>query len=188
MTALDDTVMRWVSQHRFAAANAFARGVMQLSADRLAWALLVVVCCTYVVVARRFRLAAAVVGGVLVSYAASLILKDLIQVARPRPSLALVYASGWSFPSSDAAITAAAASSAFFGLTWLSVQVRRRLAWTLAVAVAIVGALLVYVGAHWPTDVLAGWVLGGAIGAGAAALAQRFPRRTAARRRTASTR
>jgi undecaprenyl-diphosphatase len=31
--------------------------------------------------------------------------------------------------------------------------------------VAFVGACMVYVGAHWVTDVLAGWALGGVIGA-----------------------
>ena len=161
---------------------------MGLSNDRLAWALLAVACGAYVIVARRFRLAVAVVSAVVVAFAASLILKDIFQIARPKPSLALVYADGWAFPSTDAAITAAAASSAFVGLTWLSGQVRRRLAWTLGVMVVLVGALLVYVGAHWLTDVLAGWVLGGAVGAGAAVLTQRFPSRTPARRHTADSR
>ncbi|MDQ1724838.1 MAG: hypothetical protein QOG52_1866 [Frankiaceae bacterium] len=165
--------MRWVAQHRFAAANGFARNVMELSNDRLAWGLAAFACGAYIVVARRYRLAVAVVGGVVVAFAASVILKDVLQISRPKPSLALVYADGWSFPSTDATITAAAASSVFFGLTWLSAQVRRRLAWTLGVLLVVVGALLMYVGAHWLTDVVAGWILGGAIGVGAARLTQR---------------
>lgn len=92
-------------------------------------------------------------------------LKGLIQ--RPRPCLSLLEVQkllgcggAFSFPSNHAANTAAAA--AFFQLLyprsgWLS--------WPLVLAI---GLSRVYIGAHYLTDVVGGWAIGGVIGASAA--------------------
>lgn len=85
-------------------------------------------------------------------------------VMRPRPDEAffLIEQGGWSFPSGHA-IT----SMFFFGmLIWLiqrNVQ-NRKLANILTVVFAfpmiLIGISRVYLGVHYPTDVLAGWCLG----------------------------
>lgn len=87
------------------------------------------------------------------------IVKDL--VGRPRPDVAdrLVTVTSASFPSAHAA------NSAIVGLTLtaLALQGRnpRRAGMALAVPlVAAIGASRVYLGVHWPTDVLAGWTFG----------------------------
>jgi undecaprenyl-diphosphatase len=90
------------------------------------------------------------------------LLKDIFQ--RPRPEIVphMAYASNSSFPSGHSMMSA---------VTYLTLaallarsQERKRLkAYLLLVAVflsVIVGASRVYLGVHWPTDVLAGWMAG----------------------------
>jgi undecaprenyl-diphosphatase len=82
-------------------------------------------------------------------------------VARPRPALVpwLLPTTGFSFPSGHAA-----AGMAFYPLLgWLLLR-RWRRPWTGFLLGALVGVFIgvgrLYVGVHWPSDVLAGWALG----------------------------
>jgi undecaprenyl-diphosphatase len=117
----------------------------------------------YFVLDRRPRLAlyvlVAVVGGAAVSYA----LKFLYN--RPRPSLIAPEALPHdpSFPSGHSA--AAAVVYLTLGLLLARTLPRRALkGYVVALGVALalaVGLSRVYLGVHWPSDVLAGWTLGG---------------------------
>lgn len=102
--------------------------------------------------------AVSVAGGMVVAT----LLKDVFQ--RPRPEIVphIVYASSSSFPSGHSMMSA---------LTYLTLaallarsQERRRLkAFFLLLAALLtfmVGVSRVYLGVHWPTDVLAGWMAG----------------------------
>jgi undecaprenyl-diphosphatase len=83
-------------------------------------------------------------------------------VVRPRPHLwpCLISPSGYAFPSGHAM-----AGATFYPLLARDVSLRwpqaRALAWTLAILVALfIGFGRLYLGVHWPSDVLAGWALG----------------------------
>jgi undecaprenyl-diphosphatase len=99
---------------------------------------------------------------VLGGQAAGTLLKDVFQ--RPRPDLVpySAYASGTSFPSGHSMMSAVTYLT--LGALLARSQERKRLkAYFLLVAIFLtlaVGVTRVYLGVHWPTDVLAGWTAG----------------------------
>jgi undecaprenyl-diphosphatase len=111
---------------------------------------------------RKYRHAAILTGCVLLAWASSATTKALY--GRPRPDVvpheAYVYSG--SFPSGHS--TLAAACYLTIAMLVASLETRRRskaLAYGLASAVLMaVGFSRVYLGVHWPSDVLAGWCLG----------------------------
>ena len=99
-------------------------------------------------------------GGLILSQA----LKQLFGRERPEVALRAVEAMNPSFPSGHAMLSAAV----FLTLGVLSARyVRRRRVKAYVVGAAVTATLLVgctrvYLGVHWPSDVLAGWSLGAA--------------------------
>ncbi|AKJ15466.1 membrane protein [Streptomyces incarnatus] len=119
---------------------------------------------------------------VIVAYGVNSALKLMVREDRPCQSLhvrtleACPAPGDWSFPSNHAAIAAAAAVALVF--------VSRRLGVTAVVAALAMGVSRVWVGAHYPHDVLAGLAVG-ALVAGAAMVAIRRQSEALARRLTA---
>ena len=115
---------------------------------------------------------------VLASAAGGLALDDIVKflVNRPRPDIApVVEALGSAFPSGHA--TAATALFAAFAYVLTRRLDRRTAVWVWVPAMlasALVALSRVYLGVHWPTDVLAGMALGGSWVAVARGATDRF--------------
>ncbi|WP_158289415.1 phosphatase PAP2 family protein [Paenibacillus flagellatus] len=85
---------------------------------------------------------------------------------RPRPSEPMIEALGYSFPSGNALMAAS-----FYGLIALLLyrhwrKRRKGAAWTAAVVgialIVSIGVSRVYLGVHYPSDIVAGYAIGGA--------------------------
>lgn len=174
MDGFDLWVLRFVANHRTYTLSRFARWLLEIGLeDDPVLVFLAIGGVVFVIATRRWRVAvAAALAFVAASFTTS-VLKDVIQRPRPPPQLSLVYLGSYAMPSTHAARTAAIATAFVCSLTWVGRRTRIAVAAALAAAVVVVGATMVYLGGHWLTDVLAGWVLGGAIGWAAARLVNR---------------
>jgi membrane-associated phospholipid phosphatase len=175
---LDEHVLRLVAAHRTGWATSAARAAMDAGTS-VAVVVIAGVLAVAVVVARRtYRPAVAVALAVIASTVAAGLLKQLFDRARPPADLALVHLGGPAMPSTHAARTAAAATAVLVAVTWTSPKARFGWGLVLATITVVIGACLVYLGVHWPTDVLAGWALGVTVGALSGLLCRSRSRRT----------
>jgi undecaprenyl-diphosphatase len=116
------------------------------------------------VVGRHWHGAAALVLSVLAAQVAVELAKELISRPRPGGADAIVDPSGFSFPSAHSASAVALyLMLAVIAAGLLKPRLRILAYIAAALVVALVGFSRVYLGAHYPTDVLAGWLLGGVI-------------------------
>jgi undecaprenyl-diphosphatase len=168
---MDSRIAVWSATHRIAILNdpiVWLGLIEKLGAVWIALALLIGVL-GHKGVRRTIGLAVFVGLTTLAADALSFLVKDVTH--RPRPFVAhpqidpLYSVHSSSFPAGHAA-------TAFAGAVLLSSLRPRLTPWFLLLAAAI-GFSRVYVGVHYPTDVLAGAALGAAVG-GLAVLALRF--------------
>lgn len=124
--------------------------------------------------------AAALVAGVLATQGLVALAKGLFERPRPAANEAIADAGGYSFPSGHSATAAA-----LFGALALVALIYGRGRSRIAAAVVLVGLAAaiglgrVVLAAHYPSDVLGGWLLGGATAGACVVLARRL-RRSAA--------
>ena len=141
--------------------------------------LITVLVATYLVAARRPATAAFVVGAIAGGAILSAFLKDVFE--RPRPELVvhLVNASSASFPSGHAMNSAVTylTLGTLLAETEDSQAVRIYLIGTAILLSLAVGFSRIYLGVHWPTDVVAGWCVGSVWALSCSLLADYFQRR-----------
>lgn len=178
LSRLDLDALRAVAAHRAPALDDLARAVMRLGPLDVVVAVVVVVGGWAAATRRVTSTVLPVLAATVVAAGASVALKPVLQRERPPASLALVDAVGFSFPSTSAAL--GAAPTAALLVLVLARRPGARVAGAVAAVVgvnALVGWSVVYLGAHWPSDVLAGWLLAAVAGSAVVALGRRFARR-----------
>ena len=156
-TGFDRSITSWSVDHRASWLTTVARALSTIGSQKVLLPLVAVVAVVLIV-----RGARTPVGLLIVIWAGAIELYSLAKnvVDRPRPPmhLWLTSASGAAFPSGHATQSL----STFAALALVSAAVApiaRRPALALAAVVAAgVGWSRVYLGVHWATDVLAGWL------------------------------
>lgn len=124
--------------------------------------LIVILTLGYLLACRHLLTAALVLGGTFSGSLAIALGKSLVGRARPDLVPHLVDVSSASFPSGHAGNSAII----YFTITLMLMQIvpRQAARWFLFAAaillVGMVGVSRVYLGVHWPSDVLAGWSAG----------------------------
>lgn len=136
--------------------------------------IIVGVACLFLLLAGRHRTSLFVLGATASGGIASTLLK--LSFNRPRPDLVphTLYVSSASFPSGHAMISALVYLT-LGALVARLVRGRRLKLYVLSVAVllsGLVGLTRVYLGVHWPSDVVGGWAAGAAWALGWWAAAQ----------------
>ena len=124
--------------------------------------LMVVLVAGFLAIGRHWLTLALVLGGTISGSLVVTLVKNMVGRARPTITDHLVNVSSLSFPSGHAA------NSAIVYLTMatlLSQLVERRagriyLFTAAMLIVLLIGASRIYLGVHWPSDVLAGWAFG----------------------------
>jgi membrane-associated phospholipid phosphatase len=173
---LDMDILRWISQHRTPALTTVARLAMDAGMSNMVIAAAGVVGLVVVVTKRWWWQGITIAVSVVAAQSAARALKHMIQRERPPADLSIVQVGAFSMPSTVAAMTAAVAVTAYLALLWPTVR-RRWIAGPVATLVVSIGIAMVYLGAHWPTDVLAGW----GVGVGVAGVVMSLARVTARR-------
>lgn len=158
---LDDGVANWVVDNRTEPWITLAHALTQLGNTLTLTVIVAIV--AGVLFARGRRIDALVLaGGSLLGAIVVFVVKLIVGRERPPADERLLEIGSLSFPSGHALGTTVVAGLlavvAFRSLTWV-----RAHRWVLAaapVAAIVVGLTRIYLGVHWTTDVLAGWIMG----------------------------
>ena len=168
----DRWLLRTLAHHRVGWVTHVAKASMRIGTSLKVIAVVALVGAIYVVVTRRWRLGASVVLAVGVSGAVVAVLKNVIDRPRPPRVYSIIWVNGPSMPSTHAARIAAAGAGLLLAIEWRNRRTQVVVCLAAAFSVIVIGFFLVYLGTHWPTDVLAGWAIGVAAGVAAARLSR----------------
>jgi len=176
MQELDRDVVEWLSSLHWPVVTPVMKGLTYAGAGGTIW---IVIGLVVAFRQRRPLVLVAVVGTIILASRVDAILKDAIGRARPfvgdpsvHPSIGLPH---------DPSMPSGHAMNAFAGAVLLG-SIVPRARWALLALACAIALSRVYLGVHFPSDVLAGAALGAALGAVMAWLLPRAEGALAARR------
>lgn len=175
MDALDLAIARWVADHRASPLTSASRLLEDLGASPVVFAIVGLLGLGVVAALRLWAGLPQVVVAVLVTAVATRPLKGWFDRPRPSGDLTLTTLYEPAMPSSHAVMTSSVAVAVLLAPWWTSVALRRAVAAVAVVGCVVVAAAMVYLGGHWVSDILVGWLLGTAITAGVMLAWQRWP-------------
>jgi membrane-associated phospholipid phosphatase len=181
MDSFDLRIAEWVADHRTAALTQGSRLLEDLGTSPVFFALALLTVATVVVVRRAWAGVPSVAVSVLVTLVVTAPLKDVFDRPRPPADLAITTLYGASMPSTHAILTSACVTAVVMAPWWTSARWRRLVAWCGVIGCVVTAAAMVYLGGHWVTDVLVGWLLGTGITAAMSAALSAARRRRVSR-------
>lgn len=170
--AADRAVVSTVNDHAFDGATSVMLVLTRLGGTEAVLAICALLGALLALLGRRRELVALALA---VGATQAVVAAVKLLVARPRPPRtdALVEAAGYAFPSGHAATAATLYGVlALAAATGLRGRLRAAVLALLGALVVAIGLTRIYLGAHYPSDVLAGWLVGAAIAAAAWRLAR----------------
>lgn len=163
MGSLDLEIARWIADHRTAGLTRLCRGLEDIGTS--SWVFLVLAAGSLALIV-RFRVWTSLLGvgtSLFVTGLLTVPLKAIVDRPRPPAELALTTLAGPSMPSTHAILTSALVTAVVLAPWWTSAAWRRATAVVGVLGCVITGGAMVYLGGHWVSDVLVGWLLGAGI-------------------------
>jgi membrane-associated phospholipid phosphatase len=119
----------------------------------------------FIIIIRRRMLAAFFIGGLIAGESLSVGFKMLLTRARPPDFVYDLPRFGYSFPSGHAVVSTVFYGFAGFCLAHIAKKRRHKMLITIATVllVFVIGISRILLGYHWASDVIGGWLLGGAV-------------------------
>jgi membrane-associated phospholipid phosphatase len=159
-TSVDVELARWLSEHRSDPVTTVCRHLEDLGTSGTFFLVVGVVFLVVVAVLRLWRHLPRVLIAVYISVVVCGQLKPLIDRPRPAAPLALAMLEGPAMPSSHAMFTSSVVAAVLLAQWWASTRLHH-IAMLVGVAGCVAsGSAMIYLGGHWLSDVLVGWVLG----------------------------
>ena len=181
MDPFDLRIAEWLADHRVDAVTRASRALEDLGTSPAFFAVVLLAGLVVVGVRRAWAGLPSVAVSVLVTLAVTAPLKDVFDRPRPPADLALTTLHESAMPSSHAILTSAVVTAVVMAPWWTSARWRRLVAWAGVAGCVVTAAAMVYLGGHWVTDVLVGWLLGSGVAAAVSAALSAVRRRPVSR-------